>query len=459
MKRISPVLALTFILIFLVTSRILVLGKEGEWVWKYHKISFWWRAFFPFLVSSLFILLIYLLKRFPLSRRMVILLLFLFTFLIQISFQYFTPLGVSQNVVVLSMPWISGYFTEAMVFRGGREYFQKYPDSVTYRHVKLRPPLGMLMTRGIIKLFYSSPSLTRLFLKVTSATIFDSRRSFSFLESKMGWKLADYEKASLIFLGIFLTLLCSAGIIPLYLWLLREGENSLIFSAFYAFIPSLLLFSPSFDFILPLFVALILYTISFRNRNIFWSGVFTAIGVLFSLSLLLVFIFAVVYMLMDREKRRYILLYLGGFLALILFFYLLTGFSLLRYMLRLTPAFTEEGRRIFLEVKGERSYGFWVLYDPVEFFLFAGIPLSYLFFCGWRKTPPRFKYVFTGVFLFLNFSGVSLSEVGRLWSFLYPFLFLPALNSRERYLLPLLSLEFLQSLFFKASLDVFSLFP
>lgn len=474
MKKHIPVYILTLLFALLVFLRKIPLGKEGEWVWKYYRdINFWWRAFFPL---GIFILIypLFLLyrkvkespaksqKQVRLSLYILLVLLFLFTFLVKISFQYLTPLGLEGNVVVLSYPWISGYFTESQVMKMNREYFSDYPDKVTYYHPKLHPPLMTLLCRGITKLFYRSPFLTRSFLTLSSHSILDAGRVFKFLENKEKWHLKDYQKAALIFMGILLPFLSSLGIIPLFL-LLKKEKNALPLTLLYPFIPSLLLFSPTLEELLPLFVLLSLYF--FRQKNstgYFLSGLSIAIGSLFSLSLLLILPFI---LLFERNRDYSLYFYsLSGFLAVIFLFQAFTGFSLFKYLFHLLPAFTEKGRVAYLRTSGAgRSYFFWIFYNPFEFFTFVGIPLSYLFFIGFPSSSLSNKLSFLGIFVFLNFSGISLSEVGRLWLFLAPLLFLSAakgakkIPTQQLFLLPLF--QFIQALLMKGSLDIFTLFP
>ena len=463
MKKHLFIYTLTLLFSLLIFLRKIPLGKEGEWIWKYYQnINFWWRAFFPIWVFALIYPVFLLWKKLKLPLYLLLVLLLLFTFLVKISFQYFSPLGLEGNIIVLSYPWISGYFTESQIMEMNREYFSIYPEKVKYYHPKLHPPMMTMLCRGITRIFSYSPSLTRIFLTLSSHSILDARGVFQFLESKEKWELEDYQKAALIFLGVFLPFLSSIGIIPLFL-LFKEEKNALPLTLLYPFIPSLLLFSPTLEEFLPLFVISSIYFLSRKSRTgYFFSGLSIAIGSLFSLSLLLILPFILLF-----EKKRDTSFYfyiLAGFLVLISLFHLFTGFSLLKYLFHLLPAFTEKGRLAYLGTAGtERSYFFWIFFNPLEFFIFVGIPLSSLFFLGLPSLSLSSKLSFLGVFLFLNFSGVSLSEAGRLWVFLIPILFLSAIKGEERissqhiFFLPIF--QFLQALFMRGTLDIFTLFP
>ena len=458
-KKILIPSILTLLIILLVHFHLIKLGKEGEWVWKYHKFNFWWRAFFPISFFLLFFLLLFFIKDKLLPVSFILFFLLLFSFSLQVSFEYFSPIGMNRNVLVLSLPWMGGYFTEAMVSKCDRRYFRTYPQNVSYKHAKLHPPLNMLICRGCLWVFYRFPFLSHAILNFSHRTIYDASRAFKYMEEKLGWKSKYYERATLIFLGILLPFLASLGVIPLYL-LLKEKGNAFLLVAFYPLIPSLLLFSPGFEQILPLFVILALYFFYQGGKNRFWAGFWTGLGMLSSLSIGLIFLFLILLSLKERNKKESLLWMGGGFLLIHFLFWIFTGFSILNFLYRLLPAFTEKGRAGFVGVTAHRSYPFWVLYDPLEFLIFAGIPLSYLFLKGLGKMEKNYGWSFLAIFLFLNFSGISLSEVARLWMFLYPLFFLPAVEIDEKNILIwLLLLQFLQSLFFQANLDVFTLNP
>jgi len=72
-----------------------------------------------------------------------------------------------------------------------------------------------------------------------------------------------------------------------------------------------------------------------------------------------------------------------------------------------------------------RTYWMWVLMNPIECAIFAGLPVVVAAFWSWRalNTPEmsRLKTFVLGwltVLLLLNLSGVVRGEVGRIWLFL-----------------------------------------
>jgi hypothetical protein len=80
-----------------------------------------------------------------------------------------------------------------------------------------------------------------------------------------------------------------------------------------------------------------------------------------------------------------------------------------------------------------RSYLPWVLFNPVDYALFTGVPVFLLLIAAtfqdarrWLRGRPRpapalLPWALLLVLTALNFSGKNLGEVGRLWMFLMPF--------------------------------------
>jgi hypothetical protein len=75
-----------------------------------------------------------------------------------------------------------------------------------------------------------------------------------------------------------------------------------------------------------------------------------------------------------------------------------------------------------------RTYGAWLLYNPVDFAMFLGVPLAVFAFRGvivlrenWtHEVMWRFMVAFLITLVALNLTGVTRGEVARLWMFLMP---------------------------------------
>jgi hypothetical protein len=91
-----------------------------------------------------------------------------------------------------------------------------------------------------------------------------------------------------------------------------------------------------------------------------------------------------------------------------------------------------------------RSYALWLLFNPIDFALFAGLPLALL--ASWRTaralsaqpdgrplaSVDRFRIAFGAVLLLLFASGLTRGEVGRLFVPLVPFVLIAGTNADER---------------------------
>lgn len=98
----------------------------------------------------------------------------------------------------------------------------------------------------------------------------------------------------------------------------------------------------------------------------------------------------------------------------------------------------QEGlRQHYALVTSQRHYGWWLIWNMVDLFIFAGWPLVLGVVLGQKKItnqssnlpisyPPTFLLLTLLTFLALNFSGSTRGEVGRLWLFAMPLLALAA---------------------------------
>ena len=127
-------------------------------------------------------------------------------------------------------------------------------------------------------------------------------------------------------------------------------------------------------------------------------------------------------------------------------------------------------------VRFARPYWPWTLFNPVEFAVFAGIPISVLLaatliadFRRWRpdwrhRALRALPWALLAVLAALDLSGKNPGEVARLWMFFTPFAAAAAapalaeLDGRRGWLAGLvLALAATQMLVFRLSLDVFRL--
>jgi hypothetical protein len=153
----------------------------------------------------------------------------------------------------------------------------------------------------------------------------------------------------------------------------------------------------------------------------------------------------------QRNSRILLTYYAAIFTGLIvpsLALYMLFGFNFLTVALKI------------LSGTAHRSYFLWLFYNPFDFFIFAGIPITYLFFSKVFQSVSKISershtlidelaLSFTLVLIILTVSGVYRAETGRVWLPFIPFVVLCAssyLINRKFSNPYILSVLFLQAL-------------
>jgi hypothetical protein len=229
------------------------------------------------------------------------------------------------------------------------------------------------------------------------------------------------------------------GVIPLYLLVSRlAGAGAAIRAACLAgSIPGLLLLGASPDLIVLTLAATVLCIayLAWRRHSAglaLLAGLALAFGMFFSLALALVGVWALLWLLLGvlRSPDRSALLRraLPGMLAAA------AGFLLFYVALRLACGYRPmavvsealSAHRDVTTVTFARTYWKWVLMNPVECAIFAGLPLTLTAAWGWRglshtgELGRLWPFLTSWVVLFalLDLSGAVRGEVGRIWLFL-----------------------------------------
>lgn len=133
---------------------------------------------------------------------------------------------------------------------------------------------------------------------------------------------------------------------------------------------------------------------------------------------------------------RQALVFLAGVLSIWLGYRLLFGVSFLEVY--------RQGMAAHETITGYRSYGLWLVYNLIDFWLFLGIPALIATvamarrvwrpvdeFADGRRYAPFWTFIL--VLLGLNLSGITRGEVARLWMFLAPLAWLAVLPVLARW--------------------------
>jgi hypothetical protein len=171
-----------------------------------------------------------------------------------------------------------------------------------------------------------------------------------------------------------------------------------------------------------------------------------------------------------RWALRASLSLLLGIAVPLLAFQALTGFNVLEVFGKLLRIASQSTRDQYDGRVAVMTYSNWIWWNLADVVLFAGIPAALLYVKGWfrlarrmlatRTAPPEavFHLAFLLTLLILNFSGVTLGEVARLWIMYMPFLLLLAARElvalgfdRSPAAFVLLALQFAHAVVFKLS--------
>jgi hypothetical protein len=475
--RLLPPTALAAVMIL--AARLLQglpLGIPGEWVWGHSSLP---ANLLPALLAGLLLLAFVLwLARLnwanlPGSKRAINLaLLVLLVFVLQISL--INAVGapwISLGSIIIS-PNATTYFSLSLEIKDVRTWVASYPDlmSALPYHARTHPP-------GLTLFFYGVRKLLAPIVSSTAQPFADWAQGYRVfgLGPTAGDATAAFASALLI------ALLGALSLVPIYL-LCRELmlDRAALFAALLVgTLPSLLLLSASPDLIL-LFLASTTLWLSYlawkyaRPLPAFLAGLVLALSAFLSFGLLAVGLWLALLAFVGALRRpdrpavvrtfaKLLLAGLAGFALVHLALYLLWDYHPLAVARQAFSA-----HRDVTVAEQARTYWKWVLMNPVECAVFAGLPLvlAALWAIPVLRRDPELRCLNTFLlatavtFALLDLSGTVRGEVGRIWLFLFWPLAMAAAPALERshrsVLLAIVILQLLQALLLRAHLILYS---
>lgn len=347
--------------------------------------------------------------------------------LVQLFAQESAPYGygLAKWVVALAEMGSNGYFTVARdEVSDPRRFLAEYPAWIQGQdalHIGTHPP-GLIMTQwAILSAMKSHPGLADALLSSIPDSVSEAFRVLGAANPK-----PPAERATLSLTGILTLLACASVVAPLYILARASLEPADAWAAatLWPLAPSAILFQPTADsaFALLSTTALALSAHSTRLEMV-WGrvlalicGIVLGVGTQFSLVFLPVGLVVAISTVMSRSMspRRSLVLILSigaGFLATTCSFWLLTGanpFAVWWWNQRNHARFYEEF---------PRSYGKWLVANPIELAVALGLPASLWLVVAFRRPGdvPRTSVATLAVLAALTVSGRNLSEVARLW--------------------------------------------
>jgi hypothetical protein len=320
------------------------------------------------------------------------------------------------------------------------------------------------------------PGITLLFLAVRRACAAATPESAAsspviarvqFYAEELGVGFPPEDAVAAIASALLLALAGSASIVPVYLLArqLSTARAALCAAALTASLPALLLLPASADQLVLLLAALTIWLAyaAWRHSNPLLSllpGISLAAGTFVTLGFAIIGVWLVLWAALGvlgasgrAEATRRLLRRAGialcGFAAAYLALFLTTG-----YRAWAVAYFGLIAHRQATTVEFPRTYWKWVLMNPVEMTVFAGLALVVAALWSWpgvRRAAPRllraFLFSWLIVLAALDLSGAVRGEVGRIWLFLMWPLALAAgerLSRAQRYAAPMMLLVIMQ---------------
>jgi hypothetical protein len=368
---------------------------------------------------------------------------------------------LSKAVWVLYFRGSSGYFLEARdAAQNLPEYLSRYEDKMAegdVLHIGTHPPGLIVIFRGLLSLCERSEGLVDLVVATEPDSVreaFDELRRTALRPTS---PFVREHEAVLWLAALFVQAGAALTVVPLF-GLLRRGLSrrpSWLATAFWPAVPALAMFVPKSDCLFPLVSAALLWLwLEGLDRQSLQLAAATGLAFCVSLSLSLAFLpVALIAALIgigrfvaprltmagtpeiapaiDRLPigRRAVAGLKMAFAAAIGFVApCLLSWALwkINFLMIWWLNFRNHGG--FYE-QYPRTYWKWVLINPFEFAVAAGVPLTVLAVWGvvrqWRQTHGRLEFpvwAALGVVAALWLSGKNMGEVARLWILFIPLL-------------------------------------
>ena len=454
-------------------------GLPGEWIWRRNILPV--RLLPPFLAGLGLTGLAALIARRDWSslsrpaRALALLLVILLAFALQIALLNAAgPPWVTGGAYVVS-PSATTYFAVSLDVTNPARWVADYPrllHSLPY-HSGTHPP-------GFVLFFLAVRRVCAALIGTPSPHLDQLAREYN---DVFGLSLTGPDTAAAIASALVIALLGALALLPIYyLARLLVGPRAAPYAAcLSASIPALLLLAASPDLIILSLTALSLCLgyCAWRRRSLplaFLAGLTVALGLFLSLAFALVAALAVIWLILGlfgpsprRETVRRTAaiggVALAGLLAFYLALYVIYGYRPIEVAVQALSA-----HRGITTVEAARTYWKWLLMNPVECALFAGLPLVIAAAWSWRtcrdpasSRPRLFLWAWFLLFAALDLSGAVRGEVGRIWLFLlWPIslaasAWLAARPGRAQALPLLVFLQVAQALLMKAYLTMYSI--
>lgn len=345
------------------------------------------------------------------------------------------PLGHGLTKwVTLDLPGSSGYFSTARSqIHDPARFWADYPEWIAHQdslHIGTHPPGLLLGSHALLSLTKDHPSFVQRIDRILPDSVTLGFRTI------LG-PLPRSERAAIVIAGALTLLGCALTVLPLFALARAFLTPSAAWcvAAFWPLLPSAILFQPTSDTAFPFpaatALALAAWGTNARFPLLVASGITLGIGLQFSLVFAPIAVIAGVLILIDeRSVRRAIprlAALVSGFFGVTLALWALSGAN--PFVIWWRNARNHE--RFYAEFP--RSFGPWLLENPIELAVGIGLPIALLIVLGLRSVrTARLTWLTLAVLVLLTLTRRNLGEVGRLWLPFFPALLIAAGCAIER---------------------------
>jgi hypothetical protein len=344
--------------------------------------------------------------------------------------------GLSKWIIGLFNPASSGYYTVAhQQMADPARFLADYPTWIAQQdalHVGTHPPGLFVVAKGMSATMEANPGLSRAVLDFAPSSVIKAVKAFEDTDA-----LPKSDAAGLALTGALTLLACSSTVVPLYLLArsILPAPAAWASASFWPLVPAALMFQPTADTAFPMLSTTALAMIGWACRVgqksawtlAFLSGLTMALGMFFTLAFLPVGLVVALVVATaggpswSRKTSLILATGLGFLLGTLAWWWATLANPFVIWWVN-----QKNHGRFYVEYP--RSYGAWLVENPLELAVALGLPTTIWLIVGLGspRQAPRVTWATLAVMVLLTITGKNLSEVARLWLPLMPTLLVAA---------------------------------
>ncbi len=355
--------------------------------------------------------------------------------------------GLGKTGWVLYFRGTEGYFDQARyAMRDVPSYLADYEKLMAQGdvlHLGTHPPGLMLFHRACLNVCASSPALRDWLLSTQPASFRQALDETEGLNRGTPQAITPEDRAALWLAAIFTQTLAAAALIPIYLLVRRDHSRAVAWltASLWPLVPSLAVFLPKSDALLPFLATLFLWLWLEGSRHgrlsycalaslVFWLAMFISLAILpIAVAAFLLTLWEGAFCAKSERLTLGPRDWAGriGAAALGWAIPIVALAAIFKLNLLAVWSWNYHNHAGFY-TQNVRTYWLWLVANPIELMFALGAPLSLaavlgiysLLKNGWRRRAAGPAWCLTGVWILLWLSGKNMGEAARLWLILMP---------------------------------------